>query len=102
MDVVAERTFEIDRDGERQDVLVKVGRPVIDEAGESWICTYEIVLGDECRADTSHGIDSMQALQLAISTLDVELKAKAESLGGKLYFLGEPISSVLEGGGFGL
>jgi len=47
---------------------------------------------------TIHGIDSMQALQLALGTLDVELMARSEHLKGVLHYLGEPFVSILDGG----
>ena len=74
---------------------------MLDEHGTDWECTYEILFPEERLSHTSHGVDSMQALQLAISTLDAELRARVKKLSGTMLFLGEPISSLLEGGGFG-
>jgi hypothetical protein len=46
-----------------------------------------------------HGGDSMQALQLAMVTLDGELDHGAMRHEGKLYHLDEPFNSVLENSG---
>ena len=60
------------------------------------MCPYEIWVEDDCKSFRIHGIDSMQALLLAIKTLDVELEVKAKKLGGKLKWLEEPFISVLK------
>jgi len=46
-----------------------------------------------------HGVDSMQALQLAIATLDVELEVGARKYAGTLYHYDEPFTSMLENSG---
>ena len=46
-----------------------------------------------------HGIDAMQALQLSIATLDVELEQGAKKRGGRLYHYDEPFTSMLENSG---
>jgi hypothetical protein len=78
-------------------IAVKVGRPVPDPRGD-WTCEYEIWFGETPRHMAVHGIDSMQALQLAIATLDVELEYGAKRLKGKLYHLDGPFISMLDGG----
>ena len=46
-----------------------------------------------------HGADSMQALQLTLATLDVELEVGVKRYGGTLYHYDEPFNSILEDSG---
>ncbi len=46
-----------------------------------------------------HGVDSMQALQLTMATLDVELEFGAKKHDGVLYIYDEPFTSMLENSG---
>ena len=46
-----------------------------------------------------YGADSMQALQLSIATLDMELRFVATRRGGVLYHLDEPFNSMLDDSG---
>ena len=55
-------------------VTVKIGRPVPGPSGVDWVCPYEVHFGDRCKSMAMHGVDSVQALQLTIATLDVELE----------------------------
>ena len=81
------------------DVTVKIGRPELDASGENWKCPYEIWFGDSCKAMAMHGVDSIQALQLTIATLDVELEVGAKQYAGALYHYDEPFTSTLENSG---
>ena len=80
-------------------VTVKIGRPVPGPSGVDWVCPYEVHFGDRCKSMAMHGVDSVQALQLTIATLDVELEYGAKKRGGTLYHYDEPFVSVLEGSG---
>ena len=97
MDAFAERLLELRTEIGSIEIAVKVGRPEPDPRGD-WTCQYEIGFGETTRRGATHGIDSMQALQLTIATLDVELEVGAKRLKGKLYHLGEPFESMLDGG----
>ena len=99
MDVIAERQLDLRTEGGSIDVVVKLGRPKLDASRENWICEYEVWFGDSCRSMAMHGIDAMQALQLSIATLDVELEHGARKRKGSLYHYDEPFVSILEGGG---
>ncbi len=70
-----------------------------DDALDAWKCPYEVWFGDSCREMAIYGSDSMQALQLSIATLDMELRLGANRRGGVLYHLDEPFNSILEGSG---
>jgi uncharacterized protein DUF6968 len=97
MDVIAERHLEL-RTGEKSvAVVVKLGRPT-PSGPEHWVCEYEVWFGDTCGSAAIHGIDAMQALQLAIASLDGELNRGARKLNGSLYHYDEPFVSILEGG----
>jgi len=97
MDIIAERNLIIDCGITKLEASIRLGRPVPDESGDNWMCPYEVRVQDECKSFRMHGIDSMQALVLAMKTLDVELEVKAKKLGGKLQWHGEPFYSVLKG-----
>ena len=97
MDAIAERMLELRTERGSIEVAVRVGRPEPDSHGD-WTCPYEIGFGETPKRFAMHGIDSMQALQLTIATLDVELEHGAKRLKGKLYHLDEPFVSILEGG----
>jgi hypothetical protein len=98
MDVIAERHLNLRVAGESVAVSVKLGRPKLDASGENWVCEYEVWFGDSCRSMALHGVDAMQALQLSIATLDVELEQGARRRGGSLHQYDKPFISILEGG----
>jgi hypothetical protein len=98
MDVIAERHLELRITGESVRVSVKLGRPKLDASGENWVCEYEVWFGEICRSMAMHGVDAMQALQLSLATLDVELEHGARKRGGSLYDYDEPFVSILKGG----
>jgi hypothetical protein len=81
------------------EVVVKLGRPIPDASLDSWKCEYEILFGESKRSMAMHGSDALQALQLSIATLDVELEHGAKRRGGVLWHLDEPFRSVLEHSG---
>jgi hypothetical protein len=99
MDVIAERQLVLRKDDSDIGVTVKIGRPELDASGENWKCPYEIWFGDNFKTMAMHGVDSIQALQLTIATLDVELEVGAKSRAGTLYVGDEPFSSMLENSG---
>lgn len=99
MDVIAERQLLLRKDNGSLDVTVKIGRPALDSSGENWMCPYEIWFGDNCKSMAMHGVDSIQALQLTIATLDVELEHGAKRYAGTLFHYDEPFTSMLESSG---
>jgi hypothetical protein len=84
MEVIAERQLVLRKGDGDIDVTVKIGRPELDSSGENL---------------AMHGVDSMQALQLTIATLDVELEVGARKHAGTLYHYDEPFTSMLENSG---
>lgn len=99
MDTIAERHMELRTNDCTLPVVVKLARPVPDATYDSWRCDYEVSFGDVTKAMAMHGSDALQALQLSMVTLDVELELGAKKYGGALYHLDEPFISVLENSG---
>ena len=97
MEVIAERELVLQKDGSKVEVAVRLGRP--ESIDGNWKCPYEIWVGDSVKSMAMHGTDSMQALQLSLATLDVELEYISNQQGGRLYYLDEPFKSMLEHGG---
>ena len=97
-DVIAERrlTFQ-PREGGPQDVLVRLGRPVLDESTphETWICPFQIEGIGSGKTRGMFGADAMQALLLAIHTIPVELAVCIRDSGGQFLHLGEPDASFV-------
>jgi hypothetical protein len=102
VDVIAERRLELRSSRQTVEVVVKLGRPEPDETYGSWKCQYEVSFGDAITSMAIHGGDALQALQLSMATLDVELKHGAKQRGGILWHLDEPFNSVLENSGLQL
>jgi hypothetical protein len=72
--VIAERQLEGHENGKACSVTVKIGKPVPDEGGEgSWYCPYSIEAGSTRRLFYGAGVDSLQALRIAISMIETEL-----------------------------
>jgi hypothetical protein len=92
-DLVGERP-----NGERIDIRVRVGQPYqVNDV--SWACPVTLDGVDPQLADM-HGIDSWQALLLAISLVRSRLEHFLET-GGKLYWPDDPLVEVGMGDVFG-
>jgi hypothetical protein len=61
---IAERVLSIE--GSTETVIVRLGEPLPFPDGEDWYCPYEVVRGDQRMVRFAAGIDSLQALQLAL------------------------------------
>jgi hypothetical protein len=46
VDAIAERRLELRSSGPTVEVVVKIGRPELDESHDAWKCAYEIEIGD--------------------------------------------------------
>jgi hypothetical protein len=91
-EAVAERRVEaVAEDGSRTSVVVRIGRPMPDTLpGGDWYCPRQIVgLGEESVA-ASFGVDSLQALLLAVYALRLDLAERAEAASVRLDWLGQP------------
>jgi hypothetical protein len=75
-DVIAERvlTFE-SATGASTEVVVRLGRPVRDGSEPAWLCPYQVSGLGRDRVMAIFGVDSAQALLLALHTIPAELIA---------------------------
>ena len=91
-DVIATRRLQFKgTDGALVHVSVTLGKPVPDprDPERTWMCPYQIRgIGDE-RTRAIFGVDTMQALILALHILPTELAALARSAGGTFVTAGE-------------
>ena len=76
MDIVAERLFER-RDGVR--VRAIVGRPRELESG--WVCEFQILGVNHDEVCTLEGDDSLEAIQMALAMMVVQLESYQRDLG---------------------
>jgi hypothetical protein len=84
-EVIATRELKLSRDrGERTGVLVLLGKPQQLPNHTDYYCPYQIKGAGPDKVRYECGIDQLQALLLAISTLGVELEILNKELGGKL------------------
>jgi len=97
---IAERVFSFrHRAGERP-VRVEFGEPrqdVVVINGTDWRCPLRITIGAESTVRSIIGIDSLQALQLAINLARSELEAMASRPGAALVYLDEEIDTSQPG-----
>ena len=98
MDTVAERRLELRTEKGTIEVIARLGSPK-EFGSNEWTCACVTKFANEERSIEIHGGDSMQALQLAMATLDVELQHGAKRRGGTLYYFDEPFRSILEDSG---
>jgi hypothetical protein len=87
--VIAERTMVFVRNtGERESASLYVGLPVM--IGEdTWYCPYALCTDSAKKTFGMHGIDALQALELTMKTLSVEVAYWEKSKKGKFHFLDE-------------
>jgi hypothetical protein len=92
MSIIAVRELVGERaDGDRFNITIRVGTPYqVNEV--SWACPVAVE-GVNTRLADMHGIDSWQALLLAISLVRSRLHHFLET-GGKLYWPEEPSSEI--------
>jgi hypothetical protein len=84
-EVIAARALMLLRDrGAASEVLVLLGKPQQLPDHQDYYCPYQIKGAGPEKVRYACGIDPFQALQLALSTLGVELEVLNKELGGKL------------------
>jgi hypothetical protein len=89
-EVIASRDLSFNyNDGRTEIACLKVGKPVEDTENESWYCSYEISTESYKKVFAMVGIDPLQALELTMKTLSVEVEYWGKSKKGKFYFLDE-------------
>jgi hypothetical protein len=76
-------------DGPPSDVLVLLGKPKRSPGYQDYYCPYQVKGAGTEKVRYMCGIDTFQALQLAIRSLGVELEVLNHQLGGKLQWEGD-------------
>lgn len=87
-DSIACRVFHLDRGRGAETVAISIGRPcLISESDDEWVCEIRIEdsLGTAVRP--TYGIDSLQALRLAMRLLEVTVEALQVQYGHSITFL---------------
>lgn len=92
--VIAERAMVFVRNtGEREAALLRVGQPVkIDDM--TWCCPYELRTKSASKIFGMHGVDALQALELTMKTLGVEIEYWEKFRNGKFHFLDEERAGI--------
>jgi hypothetical protein len=91
-EAIATRELEfVGADGKRASVSVTLGKPV--RASQDWSCSYRVAVFDQTVERAIVGVDSMQALILALHVLPAELQLSNSSKAGGLW-MGRTLGSV--------
>ncbi|MBT9540964.1 MAG: hypothetical protein IV098_13935 [Thiobacillus sp.] len=88
-----EMTF-IHTDGRKENALLKVGMPFAHGEGLDWCCPYELSTESSKKLFAMFGIDALQALELTMKTLGVEVEYWEKTKNGKFYFLDEEGAAI--------
>lgn len=89
-EVIAERALTFESGDQKRPVKLSIGRPVQEPDArpeDPWWCPVQINGLGPNRLHTTAGVDSLQALLLALTSLYRMLSYYAEEEGGKIYFL---------------
>lgn len=95
--VVAERQFVCQTQKGETGFRLEIGEPTHDVGvanGTDWRCPIRITLGADKKMVNVSGVDSLQALQLALQHARVEVEAIARRPGTTLKFLGENVDAA--------
>ena len=94
-EVIAVREMEfISHDGKKEKAFLKIGKPFEHSKELDWCCPYELSTESHIKQFGMVGIDSLQALELTMKTLRVEIEHWENTRNGKFYFLGEEGAEV--------
>lgn len=88
-----EMTF-IHTDGRKENAFLKVGMPFEYGEGLNWCCPYELSTESSRELFAMFGIDALQALELTMKTLGVEIEHWEKTKDGKFYFLDEKGAAI--------
>ena len=93
--VIASREMEfIFDDGRKEKAYLKVGMPFEYNENPDWCCPYELSTESSRKLFGMIGIDALQALELAMKTLRVEIEYWERTKKGKFYFLNEEGAAI--------
>lgn len=88
--VIASREMEFRyEDGSTEKFWLRVGVPYVYGDDFDWCCPYELGTESNRKLFGMFGIDSLQALELTMKTLKVEIEYWERTRKGKFYFLDE-------------
>jgi hypothetical protein len=76
-------------DGSSEDVTVNIGAPYEMNSEGDYCCPYQLVSISHNKLHGIVGIDTLQALELTMKTLNCELEYWEKTFKGKFHFLGE-------------
>jgi hypothetical protein len=90
-DIIATRELTyISDSGERERAKIEIGKPYqLSDEGD-YLCPYRVGSGSYEHIFGSVGVDSFQALELSMKTMESELIYWVRTKGGSFEFLGEP------------
>jgi hypothetical protein len=89
-DVIAERVF---RRADGREVRALIGRPRRKAKGE-WVCEFQVLGVRHSKVYSVPGVDSLQALQLALGMMMVQLESYQQKHG--LTFLGDSYLALMK------
>ena len=81
-------------DGRKEKVFLKIGMPFEYGEGLDWCCPYEIGTKSSKKLFGMFGIDALQALELTMKIIGVEIEQWEKSKKGKFYFLDEEGTAI--------
>ena len=94
-EVIAIREMEFHfNDGRIEKAFLKIGKPYEYGEGYDWCCPYELSTENRKKVFGMFGIDSIQALDLTIKTLRVEVEHWEKVQKGRFFFLDEEGAAV--------
>ena len=93
--VIAIREMEfVSDDGSKEKAFLRVGRPFEHSKDLDWCCPYELSTESHKKVFGMVGIDALQALELTMKTLGVEIENWEKTQKGKFYFLDEEGAAI--------
>ncbi|MEE9396910.1 MAG: hypothetical protein V3V31_07845 [Methylococcales bacterium] len=89
-EIIAIREMEfITNDGKKEKAFIKIGKPYEHSKELDWCCPYELSTESHKKLFGMVGIDSIQALELTMKTISVEIEYWEKTKKGKFHFLDE-------------
>ena len=87
---IAERRLTIQAAAPGADsIVVRIGKPQRFPEDEDWFCPFEIVGQSERISHYAAGVDAVQALQLAMRMIEIDLATLNQRFSGRLRWLDE-------------
>ena len=77
----------VSSDGSKEEAFLRVGMPYEYTKSLDWCCPYELGTASEKKIFGMIGIDALQALELTMKTLSVEIEHWERKKKGKFHFL---------------